>query len=200
MKKTKGQIESSILSYVNTYTATHGVTPSIRTIASGTGIPRTTVQRYLVALGARGDIQYTDGALETPVTEKFRHDTVPVALLGEVACGLPAYEEEHVEAYMRFPRELLGEGEYYLLRARGDSMVEVGIEAGDLVVVKKQDTATRGQIAVVLVDGEVTLKRYFPEPEHRRIRLHPENSTMEDIYVDQAQVQGVAVRVWKELA
>ena len=79
-------------------------------------------------------------------------------------------------------------------------MVEVGIEAGDLVVVKKQDTATRGQIAVVLVDGEVTLKRYFPEPEHRRIRLHPENSTMEDIYVDQAQVQGVAVRVWKELA
>jgi repressor LexA len=119
--------------------------------------------------------------------------------LGEVACGSPTYEEEFVEAYLQFPKELLGHGEFFLLRAKGTSMIEAGISPGDLVVIQKQRTAKRGQIAVVLVDGEVTLKRIYPEPEHKRIRLHPENSEMEDIFVREADIQGVAVRVWKEL-
>ena len=194
------QNQDKILQYIQTYVAIHGATPSIRTIESGTGIPRSSVQRYLVALSNAGALTYTGGVLETPQSEKHHSETVSVALLGEVACGLPAYEEEYVEAYLRFPKELLGEGDFFLLRARGTSMIEAGIEEGDLVVVRKQPTAKAGQIAVVLVEDEVTLKRYFPEPERKRIRLHPENSTMEDIYVTQAQVQGVAVHVWKALA
>lgn len=189
-----------ILGYIQTYVAMHGNPPSIRNIEGGTGIPRSSVQRYLIALSQEGKLSYEGGVIETPESEKHHSETVSVALLGEVACGLPSYEEEYVEAYLRFPKELLGEGDFFLLRARGASMIEAGIEEGDLVVVRKQPTAKTGQIAVVLVGDEVTLKRYFPEPERKRIRLHPENSTMEDIYVTEAQVQGVAVHVWKALA
>ena len=78
----------------------------------------------------------------------------------------------------------------YMLRARGDSMIEAGIDDGDIVLIKRQDTAQPGQIVVALTGGEATLKRYFPEPEKRRVRLQPENSSMEPIYAT-----GVAVIV-----
>ena len=76
-------------------------------------------------------------------------------------------------------------------------MIEAGIEPGDLVVIRKQDTAEEGQIVVALVDEEATLKRFFIEDN--RIRLHPENSGMEDIYVDHCVIQGIAVKVIKDL-
>ncbi len=199
MAQTKLENMKRVLSFIHTFVSQYGTAPSIRTIEKGVNIPRTTVQRYLVALDTAGEIRYTNGVLETPASEKFCHDTVTVALLGEVACGLPSYEEEYVEAYLQFPKELLGDGEHFLLRAKGTSMIEAGIAPGDLVVIKKQQAAKRGQIAVVLIDGEVTLKRFFPEPEHKRIRLHPENREMEDIFVETADIQGVAVRVWKDL-
>ena len=79
-------------------------------------------------------------------------------------------------------------------------MIEVGIEGGDLVLIRQQDTADPGQIVVALVDNEdATLKRYFPEPEKHRVRLHPENSSMDDIYVPDCVIQGVAVKVLKDL-
>jgi repressor LexA len=78
-------------------------------------------------------------------------------------------------------------------------MIDAGIESGDLVLVRKQSTAHAGEIAVVLVGDEVTLKRYYPEPDKRRIRLHPENKEMEDLYVTDAEIQGVAVKVIKNL-
>lgn len=78
-------------------------------------------------------------------------------------------------------------------------MIEAGIESGDLVLIRKQDYAQEGQIVVALIGEEATLKRYYPEPEHNRICLHPENSTMEDINVSSCAIQGVAVKVLKDL-
>jgi len=78
-------------------------------------------------------------------------------------------------------------------------MVGAGIDDDDLVIVRQQDTADPGQIVVALIDDEATLKRYWPEPEKRRVRLQPENPEMEDIYVDSCLIQGVAVRVLKNL-
>lgn len=76
-------------------------------------------------------------------------------------------------------------------------MIEAGIDPGDLVVIRKQETAENGQIAVVLVDDEATLKRFYIEDN--RVRLHPENSEMKDIYVDHCIIQGVAVKVIKDI-
>ena len=78
-------------------------------------------------------------------------------------------------------------------------MIEAGIEDGDLVLIRVQSTAERGQIIVALVGDEATLKRYYPEPERRRVRLHPENESMEDIYVSSCVIQGVAVMLLRDL-
>ena len=100
---------------------------------------------------------------------------------------------------MRLPISLFSSGDFYLLRASGDSMIKVGICDGDLVLVRRQNHADDGQIVVALMEDEATLKRYYREPQNRRIRLHPENDSMEDIYVDNCAIQGVAVKVIKNL-
>lgn len=78
-------------------------------------------------------------------------------------------------------------------------MIEAGIENGDLVLIRQQNYADEGQIVVALMEDEATLKRFYPEPKKHRIRLHPENSRMDDIYVDNCEIQGVAVKVLKDL-
>jgi repressor LexA len=86
-----------------------------------------------------------------------------------------------------------------MLRANGYSMIDVGISSGDYVLIRRRNTAEPGEIVVALVEEEATLKRYFPEPERRRIRLHPENHVMDDIYVTECEIQGIAVKVLKDL-
>ena len=199
MREKSREKAEAIRQYVEAYCRREGAPPSIRDISRGTGIPRPTVQRYLVALGEAGEITYAGGIAATPWSEKHRTACVRVPLLGEIACGLPTEEEEHIEAYLPLPSALVGEGEFFLLRARGTSMIEAGIAPGDLVLVRRQDTCRAGQIAVVLSEGEVTLKRYYPEPEKGLIRLHPENREMQDILVRDAVVQGVAVKLIKDL-
>ncbi len=199
MRHKSDEKRECIRNFLDDYVSTYGDAPTIRSISAGTGISRPTVQRYLVAMGDAGEITYSGGLIVTPMSEKMDNETVPVALLGDVACGLPTYAEEHVESYLRLPRSLVGKSKCFLLRAQGESMIEVGVEPGDLVLVRQTEHAERGQIAVVLVDDEATLKRYYPEPEHGRVRLHPENSEMSDIYVRNAMIQGVAMRVIKEL-
>ena len=129
--------------------------------------------------------------------ENAESNLVPV--LGSVACGVPKYAEENIEEYVRLPVSLFGRGDFFILRANGDSMIEAGIDNGDLVLIRQQNTAETGQIVVALMEEEATLKRYYPEPQWGRIRLHPENSMMTDIYVDSCIIQGVAVKVLKDL-
>ena len=95
---------------------------------------------------------------------------------------------------------LFGKEPHFILRASGTSMIEAGISPGDLVVVKKQNTANEGDIIVALVDGESTLKRFFYDEERQCVRLHPENRRMKDIYVRNCYIQGVAQKVIKDLA
>ena len=133
----------------------------------------------------------------TPTNVKSQAVRVPV--LGSIACGIPKFAEENIEEYVRLPVSLFGKGDFFILRAYGDSMIEAGIEDGDLVLIRQQNIADEGQIVVALIDDEATLKRFYPEPQKHRIRLHPENSHMDDIFVDHCEIQGVAVKVLKDL-
>ena len=123
---------------------------------------------------------------------------IRAAVLGNIACGLPNVAEENIEEYVSLPESLFGRGEFYILRARGESMIEAGIEDGDLVVIRKQSYANDGDIIVALVEEEATLKRMYRE-ENGRIILHPENKEMSDIIVDNCIIQGIAVKVIKDL-
>ena len=173
--------------------------PSISEIASEVGCARSAVHSYLHEMDKRGMISYDGKTIETPVTQKADADVVLAPVLGAIACGEPEYEEENFEAYVALPTALFGNGEFFLLRARGESMIEAGIDPGDLVVVKKQNTANEGDIIVALVDNETTLKRFYIDRKRRCIRLHPENSSMEDIYTGHCYIQGVAQHVIKRL-
>ena len=178
----------------------NGRSPSVRQIAKEVGCSYSTVSRYIKEMVERGIIARSSGEYETEVISKMNIDTVPVAVVGSVSCGPLTFAEENIEEYIKLPTSLLGQGKFFILHASGQSMIGEVIEEGDLVVVRQQPTAEPGQIVVALVEDEVTLKRFYPDPENGCVRLHPENKRLKDIIVDDCQIQGVAVKVLKDLS
>ena len=187
--------------YIDTYTDSHGVSPSTREIAAGTGLSLATVSRYLSYMRENGMIDSV--GQRNIITQRKRMTSTgssKVPLLGAVSCGIPKFAEGNIEEYVQLPTALFGKGDFFLLRASGDSMIEAGIDNGDLVLIKHQDHAEPGQIVVALIgDDEATLKRFYPEPQHGIIRLHPENPALDDIIVENCAIQGIAVHVMKSL-
>ena len=200
MQHKNNEYFKKIEAFIDTYRRDYGTSPTNRMIAEGTGLSPATVSRYLQFMKKNGMLTY-DGHrnIQTRKYEKDMESNWGVPKLGQVACGLPQYAEENIEEYVRLPVSIFGKGDLYILEAKGESMVEAGIDDGDLVVIRRQDTAETGQIIVALVEDEATLKRYYPEPKNHRVRLHPENSTMDDIYVDSCIIQGIAVHVINDL-
>ncbi len=197
MKKMSDERFAGIKQFISDFVDRNGYSPSLAEIVNGTGIAQTSVYRYMNAMIERGELQRPGRRSVIPTNAK--PGAVRVPIVGTIACGTPILAEENIEEYVRLPVSLFGEGNYFILRASGDSMIEAGIEDGDLVVIRQQNYANDGQIVVALMEDEATLKRYYPEPEKHRIRLHPENSQMKDIYVQNCEIQGVAVKVIKDL-
>ena len=168
-------------------------------IAENIGIARSTAYKYLIEMDHRGMISYDGKKIRTEIIDHSNTKMIRAALLGNIACGLPNVAEENIEEYVSLPESLFGRGEFYILRARGESMIEAGIEDGDLVVIRKQSDANNGDIIVALVEEEATLKRLYRDEENGRIILHPENKDMSDIVVDNCIIQGIAVKVIKDL-
>ena len=188
---------AAIEKFVSDFTDSTGISPTMQEVADGVGSSKATVQRYIAQMCEDGIINYS--GYRTMNSTKAKVQVVRVPVLGRIACGIPKFAEENIEEYVKLPVALFGKGDFFILRAYGDSMIEAGIDDGDLVLIRQQNYADRGQIVVALVEDDATLKRYYPEPENNRVRLHPENSRMEDIYVDCCQIQGVAVKVLKDL-
>ncbi len=184
---------------INDYFLAHKRTPTISELAQAVGHSKSTVHAYLREMSKNGRIRYDGVTLETPVTSKADSGYTLSPIIGSVACGEPQYEEENFEAYVALPDALFGPGEHFILRAKGESMIEAGIDPGDLVVVRKQNTADEGDIVVALVDNETTLKRFYIDKEQNCVRLHPENKTMKDILVKSCYIQGIAQHVIKAL-
>ena len=188
--------------YIDAYIDSQGVSPSTREIAAGTGLSLATVSRYLSHMRENGMIDYVGH--RNIITQQKRMTATSsnrVPVLGAVSCGIPKFAEGNIEEYVQLPTAIFGKGSYFLLRASGDSMIEAGIDDGDLVLVRQQDHADPGQIVVALIDeDEATLKRFYPEPSKGIIRLHPENSALDDIIVESCAIQGVAVHAVKSLS
>ena len=195
---------STILNFVNRYFDDVGRSPSTRDIESGTGISRATVQRYLREMCERGEIEY-DGHRGI-ITEYMRgatEGTSPVLMGNSIPCGMLNEVCDAELESIRMPTALIGSGEFFLLRARGNSMINAGIDDGDLVLIRKQATAKPGDIIACLYDSALTtLKRYQPEGD--TVYLVPENDTMQPIEIrgskrEKLMIQGVATMVMKEL-
>ena len=192
-----------IVDYVNDYFEKFGRSPSTREIESGTQISRPTVQRYLKALQERGEIEY-DGH-RSIVTQYMREmvETNRVDMGNSIPCGPMAEVADAELEHIRLPIALTGSGEFFLLRARGVSMINAGIDDGDLVLIRKQSTAKRGDIIACLYDSSLTtLKRY--DPQDGVTYLVPENDTMQPMEIrgakrEKLMIQGVATMVIKSL-
>ena len=197
MRSKDPDIMKRIVDFVEAYHLDYNSSLSLRVIADGVGIGSTTVYRYLMEMNERGMICYDGKTIRNEKIDKSQRGTIRAAVIGRIACGIPNLAEQHVEGYVNLPESLFGQGNFYILRASGCSMTAAGIDDGDLVVIREQNTAEDGQIVVALVDDEATLKRFFHEGD--RIRLHPENPRMKDIFVTDCRIQGVAVKVIHDL-
>ena len=195
---------STILNFVNKYFDDIGRSPSTREIESATGISRPTVQRYLRELCQRGEIEY-DGhrGIITDYMRGATEGTSPVLMGNSIPCGMLSEVCDADLESIRMPTALIGSGDFFLLRARGNSMINAGIDDGDLVLIKRCERVREGRIAAFLYDNsETTLKRF--KQDKNAIYLIPENDAMEPIVIrgnDRGRliIQGEAIMVMKDL-
>jgi repressor LexA len=117
--------------------------------------------------------------------------TVMLPLVGKVAAGTPILAEQNIETILPLPTNLVSDAASFVLRVQGESMINAGILNGDFVVVKEQNDAVNGQIVVAMIDDEATVKTFYREPD--RIRLQPENPTMDPIYATDPTILGRVV-------
>lgn len=189
--------QQQVLDFINAYHNEHGSPPTLREISDGLGVKGTaTAIAHLNALEKKGYLQRRSGSRGISVPS-LMSSSASVPLLGTVRAGLPELATEDVEGYIGLdPSWVRGSG-CFLLRVKGDSMIDAHICSGDLALIRPQPSAENGQIVVALIDGEATLKRFYKEKGH--IRLQPENRTMEPIIIKEGQadtvIAGILLRI-----
>jgi repressor LexA len=201
--KDQGTLDT-ILKFVSKYYQENHVAPTISEVAEGVGVARSTTHRYLQELNERGLLDYSRGILSAPKSAKMKTAYVSAPLVGSIRCGSPDEEQEYVEEYVSLPVSMFGKGDFYILRAKGDSMVDAGIDEDDLLVIERNCPASKGDIVVALDDeNQNTLKRYAGYDEDEECYLlayeNEEAYPNEVIKVKSFQVQGVARHVIKSL-
>ena len=205
MRSKNPELMEKISRYIGDYYRKAHRTPTVRAIADGVGLSKSAVYNYLREMNDRGMISYEDGVVaDLPKINKTETGFFSAPLVGSIRCGDPETEEEQVEMYISLPEALFGRGDFYLLRATGDSMIDAGITEGDLILIKKQPTCDIGDVVVALdQDGQNTLKIYGGiDEENGMAILEYANEEMypgERILVSKLVVQGVAQHVIKKL-
>jgi repressor LexA len=198
--------QRAILDYLREFVDEHGYPPTVREIGEAVGLRSpSTVHAHLAQLERAGLLR-RDPTKPRAIELADRTPTASVhklPLVGEIAAGGPLLAEQNVEEYLGVPEPLSRGGEEFLLRVKGDSMVDAGILDGDFVVVERRQDARDGEIVVALAGDdesadEATVKRFFRE--NGRVRLQPENEALEPIYADHVQILGRVIGVFRQLA
>ena len=183
-----------IADFINAFFYEHDKVPSVREIVNGTGIPLSTVHRYLVDMQEKGELSY-NGYRSARTKEMSEVSPIHgIAVLGTVACGPGQEEEQRFVETIRMPETLVEKGDYFALIAKGESMIGAGIFPGDYVFVKRQETANEGDLVIALFDGKNNLKKLGFDPKNKKYILHscnPDTKAYPDIIVDELQIQGI---------
>ncbi len=194
------QREAAIVDFIRKNVRSKGYPPSVREIGAAVGLKSSsTVHGYLKRLEDKGYIRRdpTKPRAVELVGDPVRGgdggigEISVVPVLGRVAAGLPILADENREYSLPLPASFFGEGEFFMLKVRGDSMIEAGIHEGDLVVVRRQHNASNGDIVVSMIEDEATVKRFFKENNH--VRLKPENRSMNSIIAVDVSILGKVV-------
>lgn len=208
--------EERILNFMKSEIKTKGYPPTVREICTALGIKSTsTVHKDIASLEKQGYLKKDpskpralmvvdteESAVSEPVQApqvnvEEREDIVDIPIVGRVAAGTPILAEQNIEETFPIPARYAG-GSNFMLRVRGESMINVGIMDGDLILVEQQNTARNGEIVVAMIDGfesEATVKTFYHEGDH--VRLQPENDTMSPIIVKDVKVLGKVKGVFR---
>ncbi len=201
-----------ILDVIREFTADRGYPPSVREIGEHVGLSSSsTVQSHLKTLERRGLLHRDPTKPRALVTHDYvrpgtpkpapppgdRPEVALIPIVGRVAAGVPITAAENHEETFALPADFVRQSGTFMLRVKGDSMIDAAILDGDLIVVAPKPDAANGEIVVALIDGEATVKRFYREPG--RVRLQPENSTMAPIYADDVTIVGRVEAVVRRL-
>lgn len=216
MSETLSKRQKAVLESIENYIAEKGYGPTVRDICKDLGLSSpSTVHVHLNSLEKKGFIKrdplksrsivlaHSEEA-EEPSTQMQAQIIAPsfsklidLPVVGNVAAGSPILAEQNITDTITLPTDIVGDSASFLLSVRGDSMVEIGINDGDYVVVKEQPVANNGDIVVAILDDGATVKRFFKEQDH--IRLQPENSFMDPIITRDCSIAGKVVAVFRRL-
>ncbi len=205
-KLTKRQ--QQVFDFIESYIEAKGFGPTVREICEAVHLSSpSTVHVHLKSLEDKGvivrdplksrSIALPQKEQNTVIANQSYSNSLTLPLVGQVAAGEPILAEENIEETITLPTELVGDSASFLLTVHGDSMIEAGINDGDWIVIKQQQTAHNGEIIVALVEDGATVKRFYKEKDH--IRLQPENSSMEPIIVPDCSIVGKVVAVLRKV-
>lgn len=199
-----GQItpkQEEILNYIKNEILERGFPPAVREICQAVHLKSTSsVHSHLESLEKNGYIRRDPTkprAIEI-LDDSFnmlRREMVNVPIVGTVAAGQPLLAEQNIDSYFPIPAEYMPNEQTFILKVKGESMVNAGIMDGDKVIVKQQNTAQNGDMVVALIEDSATVKTYYKENGH--YRLQPENDTMDPIIVDDVQILGKVFGVFR---
>ena len=189
--------QQEILEYIKETILKKGYPPAVREICEAVSLKSTSpVHSHLETLEENGYIRRDPTkprAIEI-LDDHFnltRREVANIPLIGSVAAGQPILAQENIENYFPVPVDLIPNQEAFILKVKGESMINAGILDGDHIIVAQQETADNGDIVVALLDDSATVKRFYRE--NSQIRLQPENDTMEPIYATDVQILGKVV-------
>lgn len=193
-----------ILEYIKSEILSKGYPPSVREICSAVGLKSTSsVHAHLESLEKNGYIHRDPTKPRTIeiIDDSFnltRREMTNIPIIGTVAAGTPILAQENIEDYFPIPADLAPNNESFVLKVKGESMVNVGIMDGDLIFVEQTNKASNGEIIVALVDDSATVKTFYKEDGY--IRLQPENDNMDPIIVDDCQIIGKPFGVFRKMS
>ncbi len=183
--------------YLNEYIDANGFPPTVRDICADLSIKSTaTAHYYLNKLKERGLLNKADDKKRAITVKNKYEKPISVPLVGTVTAGTPILAVENFEGYYPLPSDFSTDSELFMLKVKGDSMINAGILNGDKIIVKKQEMAESGEIVVVMLDDSATVKRFFIKND--KFVLHPENDTMSDIIVDNVYILGKVVGLMRK--
>lgn len=193
--------QKQILEYIKQEILNKGYPPTVRDICDAVGLKSTSsVHSHLESLEKNGYIRRDPTkprAIEI-IDDNFnmvRREVVNVPLVGQVAAGQPILADENISSYFPIPAEYMPKGQSFMLKVKGESMINAGIFDGDHIIVEQQNTARNGDIIVALMEDSATVKTFYKEDGH--IRLQPENDTMDPIIVPDCQILGKVFGVFR---
>ena len=193
--------QREILEYIKEMILKKGYPPAVREICEAVHLKSTSsVHSHLESLEKNGYIRRDPTKPRTIeiLDDDFaltRRELVNVPVIGTVAAGVPILAEQNIEDYLPIPAEILPNKEVFMLKVKGNSLIEAGIYNGDKVIVAKQPNAENGDKVVALVDDSATVKTFYKENGH--FRLQPENSSMDPIILDQVEILGKVIGLFR---